>query len=584
MTTITIERAPAGNELSELSSLLLLSFVGALLSTAVTGFLFGIGNNTFHLPILLSLFDEPQFAQDAFMQSMRYFASGLWLALRGVGAWVDPYWLMFTLLIVSRTISVAAFLLCARLIGVDDRRAQLLFVFLLCVANFLRNTSFAGGGGLFVNFFSHSEVANGVSLLIVYLLLRERFGAALTLNGVVFFINAFYAVWNIVPIAFVILYHALQSRRTARELIQDAAPGAAVALLFAAPVLWTIVSNPDFGKPLAFDYRDYLRFFWPYHFIFGENDLAARLTLIELTALGFLSLAALGKMRGFALVLAGYATVYMLGVAAPSFTASPTILNLHLLRVGSMIQYLSSLGVLALATLWWLEREGPRARLFAPLLILFYCTPTQGSVMAAVEVALCCAIVLAGSSRRGAFWGEKALAAMARFFEPGRTLRIGAVAIVLIGVGVVMKKRFHDQQVTSGWAQEWTALGEWARANTPVESVFIVPYSNFNTKAREKTPWGPLEEAAYVSAPFEVAAHRQIYVDYKRGAAVMWSPSYYETWRRRFDEVSTLTSVEEKIAYAQRHGVNFVVALCGDADRPRAVTATNRLCAFKVPG
>ena len=75
----------------DLAGLLAIAAVGALLSFCVTGHLFGVSNNIFHLPIVASLFDEPQYGKDAFIQSLRYFAAGPWQLLQGSEKIVDPY-------------------------------------------------------------------------------------------------------------------------------------------------------------------------------------------------------------------------------------------------------------------------------------------------------------------------------------------------------------------------------------------------------------------------------------------------------------------------------------------------------------
>lgn len=72
--TMTLDSGKA--ERFDLVGLLAIAATGALISLCLTGHLFGIANNIFHLPILASLFDERQYADDAFIQSLRYFAAG----------------------------------------------------------------------------------------------------------------------------------------------------------------------------------------------------------------------------------------------------------------------------------------------------------------------------------------------------------------------------------------------------------------------------------------------------------------------------------------------------------------------------
>ena len=55
---------------------LLLAVLGAVLSLLVSGYVFGIKNNLFHLPIVGMLYDEPQFRGDEFIQSLRHYAAG----------------------------------------------------------------------------------------------------------------------------------------------------------------------------------------------------------------------------------------------------------------------------------------------------------------------------------------------------------------------------------------------------------------------------------------------------------------------------------------------------------------------------
>eukprot|EP01035_Chromulina_nebulosa_P032851 gene32851-43928_t len=107
------------------------ALAGALLSLLITGFVMGAGNNLFHMPIAAALFDEPQYRDDAFMQSLRFFASGVWLSLRGVEKYVDLYWLFLGLNVVSRFLTFLGFLLCAGLLGIRSRIDVGLFTLLL---------------------------------------------------------------------------------------------------------------------------------------------------------------------------------------------------------------------------------------------------------------------------------------------------------------------------------------------------------------------------------------------------------------------------------------------------------------------
>src|SRR5688572_11367216 len=90
---------------SDAIEIVLIAAFGSLLSIGVTGYVFGINNNLFHLPIIVELYNEPQYQADEFIQSLRYFAAGPWLVLAGAGRLFETYWLFFALLYFSRLIS-----------------------------------------------------------------------------------------------------------------------------------------------------------------------------------------------------------------------------------------------------------------------------------------------------------------------------------------------------------------------------------------------------------------------------------------------------------------------------------------------
>ena len=60
-----------------------LAAVGAALSLFISGAVSGEGTNEFHLGILAALWREPQFADDRFVQSLQYYASGFGFLWRG---------------------------------------------------------------------------------------------------------------------------------------------------------------------------------------------------------------------------------------------------------------------------------------------------------------------------------------------------------------------------------------------------------------------------------------------------------------------------------------------------------------------
>ena len=152
----------------DLIEVLLIATAGALISLIATGCVLGVRNDLYFLPIAGALYDQPQFAHDLFIQSLRHYASGPWMILGGVASHINVSWLFLALGFLSRFLSFLGFLACAALLDIHARKDRVLLTFLLCVTSLLRGQSLAGDGGLFINYFTHSEVANGLTLLLLY--------------------------------------------------------------------------------------------------------------------------------------------------------------------------------------------------------------------------------------------------------------------------------------------------------------------------------------------------------------------------------------------------------------------------------
>jgi hypothetical protein len=526
---------------------LLIAALGAALSLCVTGYVFGISNNLFHLPIIASLYDEPQFQNDAFIQSLRYFASGPWMILAGSDRYVDGPRLFLGLLYLSRFISFVGFLMCAELLGVRTLLERSIFVVLLCFIKLMQGTSAAGGGGLFINHFTHSEVANGLTMLTLYFAVRGRVTATFSMNGIVFFFNAFVAVWNAAPIAVILLAQLRRGEVTVRDALKNGALGIAVFLVIASPVLSNIWFNPEFGMSLNFDYRVYLEQYWPFHTLFWFNPFTEKLWLIVVVTVGTLSFIALGKSANlFQAALWSYVVVYLFGIVAPLLTNSPTVLNLNLLRSSTCLHLLASLGAISLATIWVAGVEQIRSRVLGPLLVLSVSTLKLATIFAIPLIAIS--------------------------FAPGVVRRVyrirldyAAIVMLIVIWPLVVWSSARRNAVLAEGIPEWKEIGHWARANTSPDAVFLIPYQETD------------------SVIFQYASHRRIWVDKKRGAAVMWMPSYYATWWPRVSEVSRLTSLSEMSLYASQNGISYIADVCNPAEsQERLVFRTAHFCVFSV--
>jgi len=544
--------------------------VGALGSMATTGFVFGIDNNVYHLPIVARLYDAPQFAEDLFIQAMRFYAAGPWLLLQGAERYIDPYWMFLGLWFLTRLIGFVGFLACADLLGIRTLAQRALFSGLLCLTPIMQGVSYIGVGDLFRNYFTHSEIPIGLTLLAIYFTARGALIPAIMLHGCTFFVNFFIAIWNAFAFAAQLLYATIARQLVWRRAMIQCAIGAVCVLPLCVPVVWNVINNPIFGRPLGFDFVDYLRESFPFHYLFDSFNTRVKIAMLSIVLLAGLSFIGLGpSARHFLAALGGYLIVYGLGIVAPDLTNNYFILILQLLRVSTMFHLLAALGAIALAVQWLMGGNAVRARIWAPLLIAFVCADRVSALFAPL-------IVLAG------------ILLKADRPVPTLVLRGGTLVGLLAVAGLLVAKPYHwwreaeNNRIDRQWISEWNELAAWARRNTTPDSIFLIPM----VRAGESPPDDPIGLARWYAAhnatSFEFSARRRIWVDFKRGAAVAVYPPYYSVWHQRITEVLALRSHHDWLHYARNNRIGYVIEVCQQPWDSSALFRTNRLCLYQA--
>ncbi len=526
------------------------------LSLLYTGVIFGIGNNLFHLPILAGLYNEPQFQDDAFIQSLRHFASGVWMLLDGTTGDIDrATWLFRVLAYLSRLLSFVGFLACASLLGVERRAEKIVFACIICFTSFLNGYSFAGGGGIFLSYFTHSEIANGTTLLALYFCARGRFVETFAALGATFFINAFMAVWLALPLSLMTLKllhdHRIELRATIRQCLIGMIP----FTLFALPVCYSIATNPEFGRPLDFDFLAYLNSYFAQHFLLSSIPIGLVLGLGAVTMLGAAAFVRLGAATSvLAAGFAGTAMVYLIGMVMPYLTHNPQILELHLLRAGGNIHLLAGTAAAALVARWICSETDRPFFVGGSVLAMLLCA-TQLSFVLCIPIIAATYLIRSPRS--------------SPLFQSSGYLVLAVLAGVVFP-DMLWKEIDYYRQYASATA-DWVSLGRWAQTATPEDAMFLIPVGA-NTGA---------DELATPTPMFEFLSHRRAWVDFRRGAAVLWTPSYYRIWRSRMDEVEGLDSLAARIEYARHHGIGYVIDGCDTAAPQQHAAFRGRgLCVF----
>jgi hypothetical protein len=243
--------------------------------------------------------------------------------------------------------------------------------------------------------------------------------------------------------------------------------------------------------------------------------------------------------------LLGFVTLWLAGTILPLITQSPILLSLHLLRAGVGIHLFGALAMAALTVRWAQSAALSDRRIRAPLLALAMAT-TRYALPLVVPIVL--------------------LAPRLRLPPRIARLRIDiAVAAILIAMvwpmQIVSQSRFNAMLARNIAA--WRALGLWANAHSAPGALFLIPIGNI----RLPPPY-PAKDPQQIglstgSEVFETFAERRIWVDVRGGGAIMWAPSYHRVWRQRVLEVMALPDHAARIAYAQTHGIDFVIDGCG---------------------
>ena len=433
------EKRPSGKPLA-IAVLLGTIGLAASVSVLLQGFSVGIGNNIHHIPIVLRLYDLPQFANDAFIQSLRHFVSFIYFAMAMVATPDNVASLFLLAHLATRALTIAAATQIALTLGLRDWKQIGLFIAVMAFGIPFYGVSAVGLDGLWINYFTHTELAQAVALLTLCLTVRDRFWLAAMLWGVAFDLNAFVGAWCVVPLALLAISFVRRAGAAAMRSLLIAA-GSAVAIVVPDLVwIWATVK----GQSIDFSYLQFLRDFEPHHFMIdvASWDALVRLGVIALT--GILGLWLLAWPRGWAVAYAGFGAVFLAGCAAPFLTGSALILNLHLLRVDGIIQSLAAAFAIA-AFLREALREGadveariaaslglvsiligPWSLILLALSILLLCRGERFAVAVAVVIALSIAAdFLSGGQPVATLWGPGRLIALVGF---GLALYAGSIA------------------------------------------------------------------------------------------------------------------------------------------------------------
>lgn len=579
-----------------LKPVLALSLLALVTTISVlrTGFLFGISNNVFHVPLVLGWAQWPAFAGDAFYGSLGKFTSVVWPLLGLIANESQVGWLFLAGHFLSRLLSVLAIAWWLRA-GAQATPAGTALALLACALSpWLVGASAVGGHGLWISYFTHSELTWGPLMAALVAALGGHWVLAAALAGVVFSLNAFIGVWALLMLGAVFLL--ADGGRQWRLL-----PRVALAfLLLASPALVWIARTVG-GDTVNFSYIEYIRAYYPGHFLIeaaGRRELA-----IAGLSLGMGGLAAwlTPQPRFWWSVLGACALVFGVGAFLPYLLDHRLVFNLHLLRVDGVAQWLSVVLALSVLSVRLFGVRDDAVRLLSLLGLLSLLTSSREPLGLVVAVASLLAVV--GLER----WP----AHLPGLLAAHRLAAARGMALLVLAVGV--------------WRVEWTWLNgflgaalamavlgwspgrspaAWLWASLPVVLLTLAPrvgqglawrledahpaeLTELTTWVRQQGVTGPvlmaLSDRDERLDHFQLLSRQPVWVDWKQGAAVMWAPGFHAQWSQRYREVSALTSPPELARYAGANGLRWFLmpqagAICPAPARERFRNSAYLLC------
>lgn len=536
----------------------------AFVSVAQQGFLYGVVNNVFHIPLVLQWADDPAFANDQFVQSLENFTSPVWPAIRLVASEENIESVFYLAHVLTRAVALAALAWASASMGVRGLVPRILLMFWFGIAPGLRWETPIGADEIFGFYFSHSELALPLTIVAVTLAARRRYLLAFATLGLIANVNAFAAAWA----SCALLGVAIGDKSfldTATRSLSGLAIAAVLSLPVAIWILGVVQDHPVSGV----ERKSYLLEYYPVHFFIHTNP-PIRIALFGGVALsgliGFRLLSNHGAAWSRAMI--AVCMLIITGMILPELVTSRLLLDLHLLRASGLVQVLAVLGLtvsavsamrcnsalerigglLALALLVLPALQGMLLAgavmlaakrvdwrtvvgLSAPLIVVCFLTrevwPTP--IMITVEIAVTIAFLV--FRRRIARWSVPSLRGV-----------VAAAAVAAAGVAgysFVVHQFMHPPE----W-QDARDAAAWVRRSTPADAMFLVPEA------------GP---SSFLVVIFESLARRQIWVDWKRGGAVMWAPRYHEEWSRRMREVGGLADLPSRLVYACKNDIDYVL-------------------------
>jgi hypothetical protein len=561
--------------------------IATCISLEVTGFRYGVYTNVFHIPFVLDLSQQKEFAGDAFYASLKNYTSVIWLAIHMVANESNVEFLFHVAHILGRGATFAAFMVLLLTLSRRNVFVAVIGLAILAISPLMLGQSIIGRHDMLIDSFTHSVLTWPLVVLAFVSVRHGKLTLAAALSGICFAVNAFVGIWMIAILGMVCLSSEVSvSRRGLAESM--------VAFLIPAlpVILWIHKATSGAGGVVHFSYQDYVRTFFPNHFLIEAANARAIALLVLLLLGGLAASRFVERPKLWAYILMAAFAVVLVGIPLPYLIDERYVFNLHLLRADGIVQLLATILIVAAGLRLIVDDESQAGKCLGLIVIV---SMVLGDVHRLTWLALAVTSLCAALAHRHSLlskltrpqlkpvaaenvWpyavipvvaftiivayeiagGESALATLTHVLallavgvqlleaiapRLRRTfLPVLAAAGLFFAVGAerVVDRMASDEKVLAQSAA-WDDMVAWVR-QSDLKGPFLLPIS----KAAEH---------------FQLQARRVVWVDKNQGAAVMWAPAFYDQWSVRYREVRQLSNRAEMARYAMKHGIrNMIVS------------------------
>jgi hypothetical protein len=592
---------------------LVLPLLFGFMTTLFTGYGYGIINNVFHIPYVLNLANTPEFKDDAYYATLKNMTSIIWPIMRLLSTEANVERIFYVAFIISDALAYAGILYLIRISGLRSISENILAMTVLMLSPFLRYTSIIGNCGMFIDYFNHSEITWIFVFLSIGLLSRGKIIAAYAMVGIAFSINAFIGIWLLFINTFTLLFSGK------KEPVVTYIKALVGFALFALPViLWIYFAISAKSEVVNFKFIEYIRHYFPDHFLIEASNLDSFITHVMLVCSGVLAALHMPNRRFWVLVQIGAFLIILMGIPAPYIFDNRFVFNLHLLRSAGVGQAIAAILITISGVKLFLEKTDRSKRNLGIVIIL--------SMFIVYDLRYLGMTVIMMSLMVSNLWedlaSENGIAALyykvSKYrdklvilcgllfilvliknivqnpFDVAQLLKTILILLVIVlmflnniknkGIEkyvaivfliyafsssiIAVKDRTKLEISTDQMPQNrsWRELVIWIRTSS-LHGPFLLPSND-----RDHTDY------------FQLQARKKVWVDWKQGAAVMWSPSFYEQWSTRSREVSELRTNEDYISYAKEHGIKYVVLSTTDGVCPLPAKVLKRTSYYILCG